>query len=352
MQVESVRPDELTGSALSRWRCYLRDEPLLHSPYLCPEFVSIVGQVRSGVEVAVIRDGGQIAAFLPFRRCGHTGRPIAGGADDCQALIAAPDWQADAVDVVNASGLCLYEFTHMRAGQASFAPYHRTTATSHIVRFTDGADAYERERRTVRKNLHANLAAKRRRLERQFGPISFTLHDPEPGRLHTLLEWKDEQNRRLGIGALTENVWLVDMLERIHAAQTDQFAGVLSTLCVDGRPIAAHMGMRSATVLHQWFPAYDRTFGRFSPGLILLQEMCRAAADAGLREIELGPGHEDYKARFANHGITVAAGFVGSPSLSLWSRQALDATGRLARRLPMGRAATLPQRLLRRIAQS
>ena len=76
------------------------------------------------------------------------------------------------------------------------------------------------------------------------------------------------------------------------------------------------MGMRSPTVLHYWFPAYDVSYAKYSPGSLLLLDISRSAAALGLREIELGHGQEAYKVAATDRAIPIASGFmVGSASL-------------------------------------
>lgn len=78
--------------------------------------------------------------------------------------------------------------------------------------------------------------------------------------------------------------------------------------------------------------------------------MIQGAAAAGLRAIELGAGDEDYKLRFANGAIPVAAGLVGGwASLPLLWRRMRHGVEAVARRLPVGRAAEWPARLFFRI---
>jgi CelD/BcsL family acetyltransferase involved in cellulose biosynthesis len=336
---------------LAEWRGFQRSDALLESPFFCPEFVKIVSKVRPNILIALLERGGRTVGFFPYRRRGDLGRPIGGTADDCQAVIAAPETEWDARTLIHACGLTVYDFTHLRAAQRPFIPFHRTVSSSHAIDLSQGYDTYAREHLAARRNLLTDIAAKVRRLERQFGRLQFALHDVRPASLHILLALKNEQYRRMGLKDFSSNRWAIELLERIYGTQTEAFAGVLSTLSAGDRIIAAHMGMRSATVLHQWFPTYDYSYAKFSPGLILLLEMCRAADGNGIREIELGVGHEDYKARFANKLIPVAAGFVGSASLPLWSRQLLHNTGILASRLPVGRVAQWPSKLLRRMAQ-
>lgn len=290
---------------------------------------------------------GRITGFFPFLRRGQVGRPLVGNLDDCQAVIAAPEWEWDAQALVRAAGLSVYEFTNLRATQHPFAPFHRRATLSHIIDLSEGYDVYMRERATTGHRALSKIAKKARRLK-QHGPLRFTLHDPDPRSLRLLLDWKSEQYLRSRLPDIFARRWAVELLERIHSTRTDFFAGMLSTLSVGDRIIAAHMGMRSAGVLHYWFPAYDTAFAGFSPGLILLNEVCRASAAAGIRMVELGAGDEPYKLRFANSAIPLAAGFIGSASLPYFGRRLRYGTEEFARRLPIGPFRRWPEKLFRR----
>jgi CelD/BcsL family acetyltransferase involved in cellulose biosynthesis len=267
------------------------------------------------------------------------GRPVGGGLSDCQAVVAAPGWSFDARALIRGAGLSVYSFTQLRAEQRPFAPFHRNLTGSPVIDLTgDGFDAYARERRAAGRNAVTQAVSHARRLALQLGPLRFVMHDPDPRSLHRLIEWKRQQYRRDRWGGALDvfsHRWAVELLERAHAAQAEGFGGVLSALWAGDRMVAAHMGLRSSTVLHYWFPAYDGAHAKLAPGRILLLEMIRGAAAAGVRRIELGAGDEGYKDRFANGAIPVAAGFVGSPSLSLWSRRLWHAAEAIARRVPV-----------------
>jgi len=53
MHVKVVSPHELTELHRTEWRRLQRLDPVLESPYLCPEFVSIASQIRPGIIVAI-----------------------------------------------------------------------------------------------------------------------------------------------------------------------------------------------------------------------------------------------------------------------------------------------------------
>ena len=92
-------------------------------------------------------------------------------------------------------------------------------------------------------------------------------------------------------------------------------SGVLSVLYVGERPIAAHFGLRSRTVLSCWFPAYDPEFAKYSPGLVLHLRMAEAAAAAGIGMLDLGRGAAEYKDALKTGELTVHEGAVVRPGV-------------------------------------
>jgi len=65
-----------------------------------------------------------------------------------------------------------------------------------------------------------------------------------------------------------------------------------------------------AVVWHYWIAAFNRDLQQYSPGLILLLEMVRAAPLLGIKTITLGRGDEQYKTRFASGTTVLASGSV------------------------------------------
>ena len=355
--VSLLDPAELTTRHLAAWRNFQHLSPALESPYLTPEFLRIAARVRPGVQVAVAEEGRGIAGFFPFeRRRGDIGRPVGGPFSDVQAVLAAPWWDWDPRQFVRAAGLSVYDFTFQRMEQRPFCPFARAKKVSHTIDLSRGFDAYVAEcreqargRAALSSGLPHQTLARARKLARQFGPLRFTMHEPDPAVLRLVLRWKSAQYRRTGLFDAFALRWTTELLERIHATQTETFAGVLSTLSVGDRVVAGHMGMRSASVLHWWFPSYDVACAKFSPGHVLLMEACRHAATHGIRTIELGEANEYYKLLVTNAGVEVGAGFVGLPSLPDQLRRMRHGTVTLAERLPIGPFRQWPGKLFRRI---
>jgi hypothetical protein len=89
---------------------------------------------------------------------------------------------------------------------------------------------------------------------------------------------------------------------------------MLSLLYAGDRLVAGHFGMRSRTVWHYWFPAYDAEMAKYSPGLILLLKMAEYAPSIGLRTIDLGKGMCLYKERLMSAAVPLASGSIELPS--------------------------------------
>ncbi len=89
---------------------------------------------------------------------------------------------------------------------------------------------------------------------------------------------------------------------------------MLSLLYAGDQLVAGHLGMRSKRIWHYWFPAYDRRYAKYSPGLLLLLKMAQAAEDLGLEAIDIGTGLSLYKRRLMNASTAVAEGSVERPS--------------------------------------
>jgi CelD/BcsL family acetyltransferase involved in cellulose biosynthesis len=355
-----VSPSELTDIDRIEWRRLQRLDPVLESPYLCPEFVTIAAQVRPGVIVVIAEDAGRPVAFLPMQLRGDVGGPVCCPLSDCQAVIAADAWMGDVRDLLHAARVSAYDFNHQRM-QRPLECYHRAVFPSPVIDLSEGFDVYVktmRERGAVAGATSSSgrphqTIKKAQRISRNIGPVRFTMHDTDRTALHAMIHWKRQQYYESGevlrLLDIFKYNWTIELLERIHATQSADFSGVLSTLHIGDQLVAAHMGMRSHNVLHWWFPAYDKNHAKSSPGLILLLELTRTAASMGIREIELGPGDEGYKELVANSQIMIASGFVGLAPVPLWLRYLMHGTELLANRLPIGETRTWPGRLIRRI---
>lgn len=238
-----------------------------------------------------------------------------------------------------------YVFNHLIGAQIEFRPFFTAVARSPVVDLAEGLDAYVHRQREAGRTVMQEIRTKTRRLDRRFG-LRFVWHEAERAALATLVRWKSEQYRRTRVFDLFSRRWVVEVVERLHATQSPDLAGVLSCLYTDETLIAVHMGLRSGRLLHSWFPAYDHRFAKYSPGLVVLLAVIEAAATRGVRRFDLGKGEESYKPRFANGSIAVGAGSVDVGRASTAAARVTRTSWNLALRSPLyHQAHRLRQRL-------
>ncbi|MEV0589141.1 GNAT family N-acetyltransferase [Nonomuraea sp. NPDC050310] len=312
MRLTVVHPRELGDSEVGRWRELQRADPALDNPFLSPEFTQVTGEVRPQVRVAVLEEGPRVVGFFPFER--HAlgiGKPVAAGLTDAQGLVVAKDVELDPVRLIKDAGLAVYEFDHLVAGQPLLTARHERHP-SPVIDLRDGWDAYTAHLVRESGKTYKSTLAKARKLERDLGPLRHDYGVADDAALGTLLRWKTDQYRRTGRADRFAHPWIVELVERLMAVRTDSFAGVLDMVYVDGVPMAGHFGLRTATTLVGWFPAYDPAFGKYSPGLIHHLSMAEQAAKHGIELIDLGRGAKEYKDKLKTGEFTVAEGRVAT----------------------------------------
>ncbi|MEV6152917.1 GNAT family N-acetyltransferase [Nonomuraea sp. NPDC052129] len=312
MRVTLAHPRELGAPELSRWRALQEGHAAFDNPFLSPEFTITVGELRDMVRVAVLYDGPDIVGFFPFER--HPmgiGKPVAAGLTDAQGLVHAKDLEIDPRRLIKQCGLSVYEFDHLVAGQPLIAGRHERHP-SPIIDLREGHGPYTEFLRLHSGKTYKTTLAKSRKLQRDVGPIRHDYATTDPAPLHTLLGWKTDQYRRTGRTDRFAQQWIVELVERLLATQTEGFAGVLDMIYVNDLPMAGHFGLRTRTTLAGWFPAYDTHYAKYSPGLIHHLAMAEQAAGSGIQVIDMGRGEKEYKEKLKNGEFQVAEGRVAT----------------------------------------
>lgn len=311
MKVTVVRPDELGPVEQQRWESFGQD-PSLDSPFLSWAFTRAIGRVRDDAYVAVVEEGNELCGFLAFQAGDdHVGGPIGATIGDAQALIGQAGWSFDPGRLVEEAGLSCWHFDHLVVAQGPFAPYHRRRHRAPVVELPDGRDSFLEEVRAHSKDLLAQVGRRRRKLEREVGPVVFEWRSTRPAEdMAQLQRWKSEQYARTGVWDRFAHPWIAEALAALAGTESAACTGVLSALRAGDRLAAAHFGLLGRDRLSWWFPAYDPDLGRYSPGLILLLDLIGRAADEGVGRVDLGRGEHDYKLRFTSRFEEVAEGVV------------------------------------------
>ncbi len=314
MKIEVITGRELSRAEQANWSRLQQADARLENPYFSAQFTRAVAAVRDDLFVGVLGEGEQTVGYFPFQRDAGTrhGTPAGGRLSDYHGLIAAEDLSdaLTAEELIERCGLVSWKFNHLLAAQTLFQTHHARLSRSPALDLSHGFDVYAETQRRNGSQVIKKIESCRRKLERERSALRFVAHTTDAGVLRWLLAGKSAQLSATGKEDIFAWGWTRALIELIHATQEDDFAGALSALYAGERLVAAHMGMRSRRVLHYWFPYYDREFAPYSPGLILLLEMARAASAAGIGLIDLGRGEDPYKLRLMNTATLIAEGAV------------------------------------------
>ncbi|NCB26474.1 MAG: GNAT family N-acetyltransferase [Bacteroidia bacterium] len=322
MKVELLRCSEIGPVERMAWGNFQQQNAVLQSPYFCFEFIDTVSQVRDDVQVAVLKQGGEISAFFPFQKdkLGN-GRPVGGALADFHGLIGPPNIVFDSKQLLTQCGLHNWTFHHLPEEQVSFNSFHRMASISHLMDLSKGFDNYAEALRANGSGQIKDAEYKLRKLQRDHGDVRFVPDVDDLDVLRLLMEWKSEQYLNSGFVDQFAVNWIRLLMERLFCVRTPTFSGMLSALYVNGEPAALHFGMRTETVWNWWFPRHNEKFKSYSPGILLRVLVAEHAAATGIQRIDLGcGGTETYKPRLSSGGILVAQGTVERPSFlnSLW----------------------------------
>jgi CelD/BcsL family acetyltransferase involved in cellulose biosynthesis len=348
LDISVIRPSELTDIAVERWAALQAADPALDTPFLSPHWARAVETAqgeKSGLRVAVIGEGD---GFLAVRKTAFSAMPCGAPMNDYQGVVAAPGVPVDAVKLVQALGVGRLDFSHMLQEQAAFAPFSRGKSFSWVIDVADGYCVYETARRAETSALK-DIDKKRRKVERELGPVRFTAWSQSCADLDQLLAWKRGQWQATGQTDLFDTPWTLNLVRGLFESRGPEFGGVLFTLHIGERLAAAQLDLRGNRTIHSWIIAHDAEFERYSPGLILFQDILRWMDDTPYASLDLGAGDYRFKRELSNAQRFVSHGFVGVASPASLVRQAAYGLRAAAESLPLGQFSQLPGKAMRRL---
>ncbi|MFZ5668123.1 MAG: GNAT family N-acetyltransferase [Pseudomonadota bacterium] len=355
MQIDVVRPWELTPAAVERWTALQAADPLTDSPFLAPGWAQAVARAQGpdaedrGVRVAVLGGMDAPRGFLAARVGPFTAMPVGAPMCDYQGLAAEPGLEVDPRRIVEALGVGRYDFSHMLEDQRPFAPMARGRADSHVIDVGQGYAVYEAERRAAGVSALKDTDRKRRKAEREIGPVVFTAFSRSRADFDQLVAWKRAQWKATGQTDVFSAGWPLRLLRGLFASRDPGFGGVMFTLHVGERLAAAQMNLRGGHTVHSWIIGHDPALDRYSPGMMLFQDILRWMDEAPYSRLDLGAGDYRFKRELANRHVGVAHGFVGAPSAAALLRETAYALRRAAEALPLGPVSDLPGKAMRRL---
>ncbi len=312
IKIKLTTAKQLNKNDIAIWHGFQQTTPYLDSPFFCPEFTQIVADHFNDVEIAIIENSNETLGFFPFhRQHNNIGKPIGLALSDFQGVIYDPNTNLGATQLIDDCHIQSWHFDHLLTTQQAFTPCFWEQAASPYLGLTQGFDTYVTNRRKAGSSLIPQINRKARKFAREIAPLHFEFHTSDNTAFDKLLAWKSKQRLLTGTYDVLAEDWAINILNDIRQKQSPEFAGVVSVLYAGDDIAAVHLGMRSRTVLHYWFPTYDPKFAKYSPGLILLLKMAKLGAKQEITRIDLGKGGERYKTQLKSGHIELAEGWVG-----------------------------------------
>ncbi len=302
---------DLSHAEISTWADLQEADPAVDSAFFRPEYALAAEASRGGVEVALLREDSELVGFFPFERDDRNiGRAVAWRLSDAHGVIVRPGVSWNPLNIVRAAGLVAWKFDHLVASQEPFQPFHYWVDQAPYMDVSDGYESYHAERRRSGTSLIRQAERKRRKLDREIGPVRFEYHTLDQDVFSALLDWKSAQLERWKIFDVFRVDWVVELLRVLCRAQSPGFSGVMSALYAGDTLTAVHLGLRSHTILCSWIPTLNPEYQRYSPGLILHLELAKSAEEYGITRIDLGRGSNPLKRSLSSGNIELAIGSV------------------------------------------
>jgi CelD/BcsL family acetyltransferase involved in cellulose biosynthesis len=355
MRIRVIHPNELGPPEIAQWQALRGPHPDFANPFFDPRFTKAVGQHRPDARVCVVENASAPVAFVAVQRnSAFSAMPLGVPVADCFPWVARCDADWGLGELPKALKVGRLDLVHARPASlcrdgvdTGRAPVVREVSEAPVMDLTAHRKLLDPSGKPFRFPLFRDLARKRRKLEREHGPVESRHMAIDAAGVARVLAWKAEQYTRTRVPPILARPWVRGMFDALLAASTDTFKLGLCELTVGGKPVAGLLALQSETVLHAWFPAYDPAYAEHSVGSILWLDMIEAAVASPLREIDMGPGDYAYKRATANSARPLAQGFIGRPGPSSLFRGALWQAETWLAGLPVERLRSLPGRARR-----
>ena len=312
LQVEIMDAAAMDAAAVALWRAWTADNPDLASPYFRWDYAEIASRVCPGAAIAVFRRDGEIVGFFPHQRRGGAVQPLGAPMNDYHGVIAPADETITLEEVarlLNAKRLNVPGW--IGAGETGQA-----RETVQVIMPEAGYDDWYAERRKTFGKYFKDKERARRSLEAELGPIRVERGLRDPALLDHLIALKAAQYRRSGLHDIFACGWTRDLLHALMSEPREDFGASMAAMHAGDKLVAIEFSLHAGRHYHFWFPAYEPTLARCSPGILLSMDTMRLAAAEGFRVFDFGFEGETYKKYFVNARQTVREAVVMQPGVT------------------------------------
>lgn len=337
-QISTLRWSELTDLDKHAWDRFRATRPSLRSPFFSWEWIAQVNAVRDDISVLRVMQNGSPAAYLPVQTNAFGwARPVGSPLCDWQGFISCESFKIDTDLLSTHLGVAGLKFSNVPSDDPLFQSIRGPDDASFALDLRAGYSPYATAQAAARPKAFRNYRSRLKRLAEAHPSYEVRLDDRDPAAFDEIIRLKSEQYRETGQPNALRPTWIIKLLASLFSGERSNVYARMSTLRVNGRMIAGHLGLQERDHLHYWFPVYDHKFAGFSPGIVLLHEIAKVEGEHTVSTIDLGGGDYRFKEEFANSIL---------PFQSIW----LTRGGR--RRIqPSAAHRTLPRDLGRKLTR-
>jgi CelD/BcsL family acetyltransferase involved in cellulose biosynthesis len=313
MHVDVIPIKNLSEDMKQKWLELQASNPNLAGPLFHPELFVSIAKFYPNIYVSVIyNDGRDITGFLPFRKRPNTfvAKPIF--LCEYQAVIGAPGQGWDIGRILKKSGLMGWE-VHSLAdfGNIEGEAERAEIFDSPRVDLTGGFEKYYATLRQ-RKIGFRDLMYRKRLLDKKVGATRLVHSCKDINVLHKLLDWK--------VGRFQDDLcWDPEItraiMEHLFHLDGSSLTGILSALYAGDELLAATFGLKYQGILEGIIMAFNPIFVESGPGLLLTYCMISELHAFQCNMLGLGGKDDSYKRGFANSGLPVISGYLGTNTL-------------------------------------
>ena len=318
LKVDIAAIETLGDAEWTTWRAMLAANPALASPYFRPEFARVAGRVCPGAAVAVFSRGGETVGFFPHQRRGGAMQPLAAPMNDYHGIIAFPGEAPSLEAAAEGLGAARLNLTAW-VGPTGLGEDRRTVQ---VELDESGYDGWYAERRTSFGKFFKDKERARRSMEAELGPLRVEHGLRDPALLDWLIDLKRDQYRRTGRHDIFACGWTADLLHALLKEEGEGLGASLAALWAGDRLTAVEYALHAGDQYHFWFPGYEPSLARCSPGILLSLDTMRLASAHGYRTFDFGFEGEHYKKYFCNGFRVVREAVVLKPGLGATMSQA------------------------------
>lgn len=332
---------DVPEAVITAWESFRAQNPKLYSPYFHPDYTRAVSRLRDDVKIAVLEEGDEILALLPYQGDSFA-RPVGAPMTDYHGMIGGADYLYDLKDILNDTPVGAYHFSALIGDIADTGDEAQAGA---VMSLPEGSQAWRNSRDSSFNKHQKSLRRRIRKVSEEVGTPHFVSQSGSEEAFNALIEWKVAQYEATGYYNVLGAGWTLDLLKSLWQK------GAKSDLRVDmhclyfGDELAAiDTGLTDGKTYHSWIVAYNPDFHTYSPGTQLLNQIIDASDDLGYNRIDLGVGLDRFKTHYTTETLNTLSGFVAvsgpAANLSklydaaekLGQKHLSDAPGRLRRR--------------------